>query len=307
MTPIEQTYKSTQTEETLDLILYRPIGYRLAIFSNKIGLTPNAVTILSMAAGIIAGHLFYYPFYSTLIIGILFMMLSQALDGADGQLARMTGNYSKYGRILDGFAGNIIFVVIYIHICLRLINNGHSVLVFLIAVVAGLFHSIQSAVADYYRNAFLHFAVPGKKGELELSENIKIRYSKLSWIKNPGEKFLTRIYLNYTTEQEFFSSNFKKLKVSLDSFLNGKLPERLARFYSANTRRLIKYYNILTTNTRLTVLFIVLFLDEPLYYFAFEITVLNMLLIYVIYKHELVSKIILNQLNTGLKQKIMAN
>jgi hypothetical protein len=304
---IEQTYKSIETEETLDLILYRPIGFKIALFSKRFGLTPNTVTILSGITGIIAGHLFYYKYTSTLVSGIFFMMLSQALDGADGQLARMTKNYSRYGRILDGFTGNVIFVVIYLHICARLISDGYSIFIFLLVIISGLCHSIQSAMADYYRNGFLQYAVPGKKGELELSEDINKRYGLLKWNSDFGEKFLMRVYLNYTIEQEFFAKYFKQLKIKTDKSFNGTLPVYLSLNYAKKARPLVKYFNILTTNTRLTALFIALAIHKPLLYFAFEMTILNVLLVYVVYKQERISKSIIDKIDHLKEERLGKN
>ena len=44
---IKQQYKSSlksmDTEETLDLMFYRPIGYMWAVLCAKVGITPNAI------------------------------------------------------------------------------------------------------------------------------------------------------------------------------------------------------------------------------------------------------------------------
>lgn len=50
---------------------------------------------------------------------MLLLIWANSFDSADGQLARMTHNYSRIGRILDGMAGDIWFATIYVAICLR--------------------------------------------------------------------------------------------------------------------------------------------------------------------------------------------
>lgn len=249
-----------------------------------------------MYVGIIAGHLFLYTSLIPNIIGIFLIMWTQALDGADGQLARMTQNFSKLGRILDGFTGNIIFVSIYIHISLRAMFMGDNGWVWLAAFAAGLSHSIQSAMADFYRNGFLKFAISPKKGELEHSSEIKPRYAQLSWKENFWEKFLMRVYLNYTIEQELFSPSFVALKEKVMNEYNGMIPEDCSREYYRLSRPMIKYYNMLTTNTRLTVLFIAVLLNEVYLYFAFDLTVLNLMLIYTVYRQEKISRIMLDKI-----------
>ena len=57
---LESTLKSTDTEEFIDIHFYRPIGYRWALLFQKLGVTPNAVTIASIFLGIGSGICFYF-------------------------------------------------------------------------------------------------------------------------------------------------------------------------------------------------------------------------------------------------------
>lgn len=292
---IESTLKSKETEEFLDVIFYRPIGYVMALISKKIGATPNAVTIFSIFVGMLAGHFFYYNSLALNAIGIFLLIWAEALDSADGQLARMTNNKSKIGRILDGFAGNLWFLSIYLHLCFRLINNGESYIVFAIALFCGISHSFQSAAADYFRNYYLFFVYGKNKSEIDRSGNIRREYNTLSWGKDFFNKFLIRVYLNYTIEQEFMSRN----SINLLDYATGKdfktVPVQISNSFRNRNKPLIKYYNILTTNTRMIVLFISLIIGYIPLYFIFEGTVLNLLLAYVIYKHESNSVLIMNE------------
>ena len=45
---LEATLKSADTEEWIDLLFYRPVGYRWALLFHKMGVTPNAITIASI-------------------------------------------------------------------------------------------------------------------------------------------------------------------------------------------------------------------------------------------------------------------
>ena len=69
---LEATLKSTDTEEWIDLLFSRPIGYRWALLFRRLGVTPNAITIASIFLGIAAGILFYY---NDLLINIIGMCL----------------------------------------------------------------------------------------------------------------------------------------------------------------------------------------------------------------------------------------
>jgi len=290
---IEGTLKSKETEEFLDTIFYRPLGYLMAIISKRIGITPNGITIFSIFVGVIAGHLFYYDSLTVNIIGIALLIWAEALDSADGQLARMTDSKSMYGRILDGFGGNLWFISIYVHLCLRLINSGESYSIFIVAVICGISHSLQSAIADYYRNCYLFFVYGKNRSEISKSQNLKKDYQELSWRKNPVKKFLMRVYINYTVEQEFLSAKTVRLFNYVSSTHQEQVPAEISAEFKKKNRRLIKYYNILTTNTRMIVLFVSILTGYLPLYFIFEVSVLNFLLTYVVYVHEMNSESIL--------------
>ncbi|MBL1213302.1 MAG: CDP-alcohol phosphatidyltransferase family protein [Ignavibacteriae bacterium] len=300
---VNSTYKSSDTEEFLDKIFYRPIGYLMAVASKYLGLTPNVITIISIFVGVAAGHFFYYTDLSLNIYGMLLLIIAEALDSADGQLARITDSKSKIGRILDGFGGNLWFISIYIHLCFRYIDGGGTYWIFLLAIVAGISHSAQSAMADYFRNFYVYFAIGKTQSEIDESSLLQKDYKKLAWSKNLFSKFLMRVYINYTIEQELLAGKLKTLyAISKDKF-GENLPAWLKQEYKILNKSLIKYFNILTTNTRMIFLFIVLIIGMPVLYWVFEITILNILLIYVIFKQNHNSKYLISAMIENQEDK----
>ncbi|MFZ6032660.1 MULTISPECIES: CDP-alcohol phosphatidyltransferase family protein [unclassified Melioribacter] len=286
---IESTYKSTDTEEFLDKIFYRRVGYAMALASKSLGLTPNNVTFISVIFGVVAGNLFYYQDITLNIIGVIFLIIAEALDGADGQLARMTNTYSRYGRIFDGVAGNLWFISIYLHMSARFIIEGGTPFILLIALISGISHSFQSAMADYYRIFYLYFTQNKNKDIDDLSE-VKETYSRLSWINAPFKKFLLRVYINYIRQQHILAKNVRSLYRYVEDSFNGIAPQWFKEEYRNLNKPMIKYQNILTTNTRMIVLFISVFWGNILYYFLFELIVLNLVLIYFVIKEEKIHK-----------------
>ncbi len=87
---IEATYKSRELEGWIDICFYRKIGFHLANFFDKVKMTPAAVSFFGCLLGVIAGHLYYYRDLSMNIAGMLLHVGANALDNADGQLARLT-------------------------------------------------------------------------------------------------------------------------------------------------------------------------------------------------------------------------
>ncbi len=177
---IESSLKSKDTEEFIDLLFYRPLGYRWATFFHKVGITPNVVTLFAIILGAASGVMFYFDHMGYNITGMLLLIWANMYDSADGQLARMTGQKSELGRILDGACGDIWFISIYAAICLRLTPQW-GIYIWILAAVTGFFHSKQAAMADYYRNTYLFF-LKGKSGS-ELDNSVQQReiYYSMPW------------------------------------------------------------------------------------------------------------------------------
>ena len=93
---VQSTYKSNDTEEWLDKVFNRPIGYLWAKFFERLGVHPNTVTVFSMIIGASSAYFFAQGSYFTEgghgllmnIIAILLLMWANFYDSADGQLAR---------------------------------------------------------------------------------------------------------------------------------------------------------------------------------------------------------------------------
>ena len=285
------TLKSSDTEETIDLCFYRPVGYVWAIIAKKLGIHPNAITIASIFLGVGAGVMFYFSPLWMNLIGMFLLIWANSFDSADGQLARLTGQYSRLGRILDGLSGDMWFLAIYIAICLREPRTSHFFIdhhwaIWVMAVLAGIFHAKQAAVADLYRQFHLYF-LKGKSGsELENSYELKRQIAQIPK-SNFWKRLTMRFYLGYTLQQEATTPAMQRFRATLKKYWpDGELPLWLREEFRKKSLPLMKYTNILTFNWRSIVLFAALFSRMPWLYFAFEITVMNVIMIYMIMRHE---------------------
>lgn len=297
--------KSSDTEEWFDLIFYRPIGYAWALLARRLGVTPNAITIASIFLGIGAGVMFYFNSLWLNIIGMMLLVWANSYDSADGQLARLTGQFSRLGRILDGAAGDFWFISIYVCICLREVHTSaffveHHWVIWLVASCAGVCHSIQAAQADYYRQFHLFF-LKGKDGsELDSSGPLRKKYASLSWSKNFFAKLVLKFYTSYTSAQEGRTPAMQNLRQALrERFGEGEISPAFRRDFRRASLPLMKYTNILSFNTRCFALFAALLVRMPWLYFAFELTVLNIILIYMVARHEVICRRLTKALDNG--------
>jgi len=276
---IEATYKALDVEEIIDIYYYRPIGYGIAVAAHKMGLSPNALSVVGMVFGILGGHFFFYEDLGLNLLGIVFWMLGQAFDGADGQLARMANLRSRLGRVLDGLSDSFKFLSVYVHICLRLAFATGSGWVYVVGFLAAYSHSAQSAFADYYRNLYLFFVVDTRKGEIDHSETVSREYREMSWGSNFIEKLLWWLYVPYTRMQERLSGSLDALKEAASERFGDTIPEGIRQEYRRLNLPHLPYYNALTTNTRMMVLYAALLFGSLWWYLLFDLVVLNAVLV----------------------------
>lgn len=301
----KSSLKSMDTEETFDLIFYRPIGYAWALLAKKLGVTPNAITIASIFLGIGAGVAFYFNNIWYNLLGVLLLVWADSFDSADGQLARMTKQYSRLGRILDGVSGDIWFAAIYIAICLREnvtseFFSAHHWVIWVAAVVTGICHATQAAMADYYRQFHLYFLKGEEGSELDTAAELWKRYHALSWKHDFWKKITLMFYTNYTVGQEKRTPAMQSLRRELKSRFGATVPQSFRDAFRVKSLPLMKYTNILSFNTRTLALFAaILIFRMPWLYFAFELTVLNGLLVYMMWRHERICRGFVKELEAG--------
>ena len=205
---IESTFKAREVEGILDLHFYRPIGFRLAGLFAQLKMTPAGVSLLAGIFGVMAGHLYFYRNLGINIAGMVLHVCANALDNADGQLARLTHQESRKGRIIDSVADHLGFASVYIHLTLRCAFAGASPAIWLLALGAAISHALQGAAADYYRTAFLYF-VGGARNGIDSSSALRSDYRKLRWGQRAWDKLLLALYSNFTLQQEMLAPRLK--------------------------------------------------------------------------------------------------
>ncbi len=293
---LQQSFKSSDTEEWLDVHFTRPVGLLFAMFWMKLNVHPNVVTIIGMFLGMAAGYNFYFTDLGHNILASVLLIFADLCDSTDGQMARITGKKTLIGRMLDGFASDMWFVCIYLAIIFRLWNQfipftdiNWGIYGFLLCAVAGILcHSRQSALADYYRQIHLYFLLGKEGSELDNYVSQRAIYEGLPkkgafW----GRAFYYN-YANYCKTQEKMSPQFQKLSKELTAKYGGveNYPQELREDFRKGSRPLMKYTNILTYNVRAIALYISALLNLPFLYPLFEIVVLTTLFVYMHRTHE---------------------
>jgi phosphatidylglycerophosphate synthase len=290
---IETTYKTREVEGTADLHFYRPIGFWLAKFFARLRATPTQVTLLGGCVGIVAGHLYFYQNLRLNVVGMILHVFANALDNADGQLARLTNQRSRLGRITDIFADHLVFASIYVHLTLRYLIAGASPAVCILALGAALSHALQASAADCYRNGYLFFVKGRSRADMDSSFSVQRNYQRLSWSSEPWEKFLLRLYLNGTRLQELLFPDLTRLREVGEHKFPNEIPTQFQTRYGDAARPMLKWWGFSMTNTRMVFLFLFLFIGQPVWYFWLELTVFNLLVAFLVFHQEKMSRSLL--------------
>ncbi len=287
----QASLKSIETENYIDRKFYRPIGFYLAKKLEPTGITPNAVTIISIFVGLGGGLCFLHTPYhlAWALAGIVSMVIANILDCVDGQLARLTGIKSEIGRILDGMAGDLWFGCIYTCFVIRLYaewGGSQKLLLFLIvvALLSAISHLIQAAITDYYKTLHLFFISTDKGKEFETSAQVKARIESMPAGIN---KMFTQPYYFYTKVQESISPSLQNLLATLrQRFPNGDIAQELRLELRQESRKIMPLLDQLTFNGRTLPLFFFVLIGQIWLYFVFEILILNIILLQSVRKHE---------------------
>jgi len=293
---IESTFKAREVEGIFDVYFYRPIGFWLAQFFARLQMTPAGVSLLAGIFGVVAGHLYYYRNLSINVAGMVLHVCANTLDNADGQLARLTRRESRQGRIIDSIADHLVFVSVYLHLTLRYLLEGSSPAICLLALAAGVSHALQGAAADYYRNTYLYFVKAGARTGVDSSSELRSDYRKLTWRQAPWQKLLLALYLNFTRQQEMLAPRLKMLRDVVGQLFHSGIPDWLRTRYRNLARPMLKWWGLLMTNIRMLVLFALLFISQPVYYFWFELIPLNLLFVYLLFRQEKMAGSLLKRL-----------
>jgi len=118
-------FKSAPHVFWYDWYVGRRISIRLTYLLVKTNITPNQVSIASMAIGLIGGVIFLFGSYWHSIIGAVFLQGHMILDMVDGEMARYKKLESIEGKYLDYLSTDLVFPLSFFTIGLGLYLNPY--------------------------------------------------------------------------------------------------------------------------------------------------------------------------------------
>jgi len=280
----KQSIKSPDTEEKLDLVFYRPFGFAIAKVAKFLHMTPTQLTLIGMFLGVYGGLLFYDRDNTLhLIFACVLFVLSGVFDSSDGQLARMTKKSSKIGLVLDGICDNVVFGAAYLASSAALIPiYGHSI--FIIAVVAGVGHSFQSAVLDFYHREYLYFGYGKTDGDYYNPSVEEARFETIHGATR-SERLMAKLRLNWIRQQHLLSSRSDKERLQMKAIVTGNNPvlrDRFCEAYRKHNLKMLSWWRLNGTNFHtICIIFFTFMRRFDLYLIIVDIFVLNIAMIFI--------------------------
>jgi phosphatidylglycerophosphate synthase len=128
----------------------RPISLQISRLLARTGVTPNQMSMISIAVGVCGGFFFLAASALMQTIGALLFLIHSILDGCDGELARLKFQESRWGGVLDFWGDNIVHAVIFACMAAGWSISAHASWPLLLGALAVL-GALGSASFVYWR------------------------------------------------------------------------------------------------------------------------------------------------------------
>lgn len=249
-------------QNPLDRFVYHPLARRLAMALSPTRVTPNMVSIAGGLLIVAAGLAYVqhgWPWFA--LAGLLLHMGWHILDGADGDLARMTGRSSPVGEIVDGLSDYLGHVLLYCMIAAAAFPACGWTIVALV-LAAGASRIVQANYYESQRRQYLDWV------------------HDVTWLRTSdaavgGHAGLSRVRRAYLGLADMLAPRNEAIDRLLTDPVAG--PVVKARLIAAGPPALAGS-SLLGANYRTLILGAAMLAGSPAAYFLYEATLLNLLL-----------------------------
>ena len=269
----DKVFRTPEIEEASNRYFIHPLSRYLVGHFARWGWSPNMVSLLGMCSALGAAILLYH-YHSPLAVtgGILLLVGWHVLDGADGQLARLTGNTSELGKIIDGLCDHLGVAMVYVSLSMAL-SAEFGIWVWLVTVGAGISHVIQAGAFEFQRNMYDCW-VHGKTGKCVPPLETLARQPTAGDLMH---RLIHRAHLFYVRIQYRFAAVDPRL-TALGPEFAGEAAAEVAEVYRELNQSSVLSWSWLSANKRTIAWSVLCLLQAPLYYFLLELSLLNLLL-----------------------------
>jgi phosphatidylglycerophosphate synthase len=113
-------------------------------------ITPNQITFLALVFGLSSAGFYVSGIPNALLWGAIFLYGKVFLDNVDGNLARVRGTTSRFGRFLDSLADFLVTILVYIAVTMYLVRTTGVQEYWVLGLVGLLVCFMQSTFFVFY-------------------------------------------------------------------------------------------------------------------------------------------------------------
>jgi phosphatidylglycerophosphate synthase len=284
--------RTAEIEEVTNRWFIHPSSRFFVRFFERLGIHPNVVSMTGMTLGALAGWAYYYNAdWRMSLLGFALMVGWHVMDGADGQLARLTGKTSEIGKVLDGLCDHTAFLAVYVGLGVAIGRESGS-WIWLLAVPAGVAHVMQASAYEFQRSVY-DYAVRGKaSARVATVEEFRAQMQALSGLALTFAK----LHLLYLKVQSKVSVQDDEMRSRLDTALAGARELELRQRIRELLLPSVKQWSLLCSNYRTIAIFAACLIGWPALFFWYELVVLNVALFWLMARQRRINDTIAGML-----------
>lgn len=290
MATAEPVRRTAEIEEVTNRWLIHPAAAALLPWFVARRIPPNAVSLFGMACGLLAGFAYaHVPALAWVVPGFLLMLAWHVLDGADGQLARLTHAQSELGKVLDGVCDYVTFAAVYLGLAIALAPR-YGVWVWPMIVLAGACHAVQAAAYEAQRQLY------DVSGWGRSSRQLHVVAPSATDFPLGG------LHRLYGWMQRLALGNSLEVDARLKALLQAE-PQRAAELrtrYRETFAPAIRRWGVMSANSRTLAIFLFALAGFPLGYFLAEIILFSAISLWLIRRQDRRSARFLRELAPGV-------
>lgn len=277
----QRPQRPRELQDPLNHYLYHPLAWQLARQLARTPLTPNMVSVFG-ALLVIGASIAYtnlsYPVSAAL--GMALHMSWHVVDGADGDLARLTGRSSPIGEMVDGLCDYLSHIVLYLVLGWTLAHTDGPFggwAGWALIVGAGISHAVQANHVEVQRRQYQWWVY----GTPWLRHSHSAKDSATSRTMFSG---LVSAYLNVASGM---TPQALRIDAAVDAAA-GDQPrlDAIAAAVRAEAPPLLFMCKVLGPNPRAIVLGLSMFAGSPVWYMLYQSIVLNALMVLSVLMHN---------------------
>ena len=293
--PIKRPPRARELQDALNHFIYHPLAWQLARLLAPTPITPNMVSVFGGLLVVTAGLVYWStsgPLWA--LLGMLLHVSWHVVDGADGDLARITGRTSPLGELIDGICDYVSHIVLYVLLAFVLTREIGSGWAWFWTLAAGAGHIVQANHVEVQRRFYQHWTY-GTPWLHNSSSNGPALFRDLG-----GLGWLLRVAVaGYLRLAAGMSPNALRIDAAVITAMAND-PQQLDRIRAEvqrEQRPLLTLLRYLGPNPRAILLGLSMIAGSPFWYFIYLSVGLNLLLMVSVRLHDAAAGRVVQKLN----------